>query len=83
MRVEVNCSRCVASVLVLDVPPMPGGDGKIVDSGAQSRQLLNHGWINAASGPVCADCRHLPAPSNPRAKPEATPAKPAKTKGKR
>lgn len=80
MRVEVNCSRCVANVLVLDVPMMPGGDGKIVDSGAQSRQILHHGWINAAGGPVCTDCRHLPAPSRAT---EPTAAKPAKNKGKR
>lgn len=54
VRVEVNCSGCVAAVLVLTLEPK---EGEAIGR-CQARQTRAAGWdFNQAGHPRCPDCR--------------------------
>lgn len=54
MRVETNCSGCVAAVLVLTLEPRPDE----VLARCQARQTRAAGWdFDQAGQPRCPDCR--------------------------
>lgn len=57
MRVEVKCSRCKASVLVLDVEPgKPDKAGKVKpDQDDLTRKIQTAGWKPNAKGGVCTE----------------------------
>lgn len=76
MRIEVNCSGCVAAVLVLTLEPK---EGEAI-ARCQARMTRAAGWdFDLAGQPRCPDCRaKAPAPA---AEPEpVVVAKPAPKK---
>lgn len=56
-RVELNCARCVSSVLVMTVAANKADPSK-PDADALADHVRNAGWgINRVGHPFCTDCK--------------------------